>query len=80
MKREALHVEFYRRPLSSSHHEGRKINFHFLYLHFIFRLFYIDIREDPMGLSETRRTYRLFIDNFGHDVQQPSPRRDVNRT
>ena len=60
MKREALHVEFYRRPLSSSHHEGRKINFHFLYLHFIFRLFYIDIREDPMGFKPNT-THRQVI-------------------
>ena len=31
-------------------------------------------------LSEIRGTERLFIDMFGHDVQQPSPSRDVNRT
>ena len=51
MKREALHVEFKRQPLSSSHHEGSKINFQFLYLHFIFRLFFIFIREDSMGIK-----------------------------
>ena len=48
MKCEALHVEFYRRPLSSSHHEGLKINFQFLYLHFIFRFIFSVIREDSM--------------------------------
>ena len=31
-------------------------------------------------LSEIHGTERLFIDEFGNDVQQPSPRRDVNRT
>ena len=32
-----------------------KKNFHFLYLHFIFRLFYIVIREDSMGIKRNTR-------------------------
>ena len=42
---------------------------------FIFRLFLIDIREDSPGLelSGIHCTERLFIDEFDHDVQQPSP-------
>ena len=73
MKREALHVEFLRRPLSSSHHEGWKINFQFLYLHFIFRLFFILIREDSMAITQNTWHRKVIIDNFSHDVQQPSP-------
>ena len=42
-----------------------------------FTLSFVKIRWE---LSEIRSTKRLFIDKFGHDVQQPSPLRDVSRT
>ena len=35
-----------------------------------FTLTFVKIRWE---LSEIRGTERLFIDKFGHDVQQPSP-------
>ena len=38
MKGEVLHEAFYLSTLSSSHHEGRKMKFQFLYLHFIFHV------------------------------------------
>ena len=55
--------EFWRLPLSSSHHAGCKIKFQFLYmyLHIIFILFFSVIREDSTRIK------------FGDDVLQPSP-------
>ena len=36
----------------------------------LFSVLFLKIRRE---ISEIRGTERLFIDMFGHDVQQPSP-------
>ena len=48
-----------------------------LYFLFVFSVLFVKTLRE---LTKKRDAEILFIDMFGHDVQQPSPGRDVNRT